>query len=304
MKNKKEIIGKVTVNLYEALVFGSFVGALIFSIIIILGMVSDADDTIINTAVIFFLLNLSTVAVCRVLRKKKSPHNYDSGIIGDNFVSLSKKDRLFRDSVQQLMERQPVTAVEGFKSLQNKYSEDMTKKEKALVCFYSARCYDTMSYFPNALKCYDDAEKLGFSDGIMEIFRARCYAGMGELDEAVKKYKAILADKNNIFRNFVRTDVGGFYLERNEAEKALVWFEEAIDKRENYAEALGGAAIAHTMLRNFKKGEELCRTAMVNKINNPLEFLQRFKSVQATVMVESHTDEAMKAYSEENMEIE
>lgn len=300
MNNKKEIIGKI---IYESLVFGSFVGALIFSIIIILGFVSGADDSIVKAAVIFFALNVSTVAVCKLLKEKKSRHTYDSGIIGDNFVSLSKKDRLFRDSVQQLMERQPVVAVEGFKALQKDYSADMTEKEKALVCFYSARCYDTMSYFPNALKYYDDAERLGFSDGIMEIFRARCYAGMGELDVAVKKYKAILADKNNIFRSFVRTDVGGFYLERNEAEKALVWFEEAIDKRENYAEALGGAAIAHTMLRNFKKGEELCRTAMVNKINNPMEFLQRFKSVQASVMVESHTDEAVRAHSDGNMEI-
>ena len=64
------------------------------------------------------------------------------------------------------------------------------------------------------------------------------------------------------------------YIKLNDGETALKWFNEAIERREDYANALGGAAIAHTLLGHFDKGEELYKLAMLNNIDDPVDFIK------------------------------
>ena len=72
----------------------------------------------------------------------------------------------------------------------------------------------------------------------------------------------------------------------DEVDAALKWFNEAIERREQYASALGGAAIAQTMLHNLEEGESLYRQALLNHIDDSISFTRYYKEVQAAVMLE------------------
>ena len=86
----------------------------------------------------------------------------------------------------------------------------------------------------------------------------------------------------------MRVEIGRMYIKLNDGENALKWFNEAIDRRECYANALGGAAIAYTLLRNFDKGEELYRMALLNNIDDPTGYSGYYKEIQAAVLLEAH----------------
>lgn len=290
MKKLGKSIRKLLNSFRSTVVFGTFLSTVCFYVIAVIMALTGVPE-IMYIVGIMFLINLVYVGVPMFIMMLCKPHKYDAEIIGDNFIGIGKKNSIFSSSVKELLTGRADQALNGFKLLEEDFSDKLEPSEKAVLNFYIARCYDVMDYLPNALKYYGEAERLGFDHDILPFMCARCTGSMGDTDEAIGIYKKIIENNNNDYRMFVRTDIGKMFLHLNDAENALKWFGEAAELHENYAEALGGAAVAHTMLHHFEQGEVLYRAALLNNINNPDSYTDYYKRVQAAVLTECHTKE-------------
>ena len=145
-----------------------------------------------------------------------------------------------------------------------------------------------MELYPNAELCYQKAIENGFEMAELPLFRARCLSETGDTEGAVAILKEII-DTDHKYSNRARCEIGHIYVRLNDGDNALKWFNEAIERHENYAEALGGAALAYTLKKDFQKGEEYLRMASINQIDDLHGFMRYFKEIQGVVMFESHT---------------
>ena len=313
MKRLKKMIGKFLNSFTEAVFAGTLFAVILFYAVVLIVIFdimletgfrpeSAADKTVIALAGVMLFFNIIGIAGCVIFKLRQSPHRYDAELVGDNFIGFGKKIRIFHKAQQELFSDLIPQALSDFRQLEEEFADKTTPGEKALVYFYIARCYQIMDYTPNAVRYYEMAEQTGSAPEISGFFHARALGENGDTDEAAAKYEKILADENNQYRRYVRCDVGRMYLHLNDGEKALKWFSEAIEMHEDYANALGGAAVANTILHNFEQGEELYRQAMLNDINNPDNFTDYYKRVQAAALMETHTPEALSAFAQESAE--
>ena len=226
--------------------------------------------------IIFFFLEIKKYGL-------KIFHRYDEDIIGGAFTGFDKKSRIFEAGVHTFHSCDFRGALEIFTELD---ASDLTRssEEQAVVSFYRGRCYQIMGIYPNALINYEKAEENGFTLAEMPIFRARCLAESGNTKKAVEVLMK-LVDSDHYYSSRARYEIGNIYLKLNDGETALKWYNEAIERRESYAAALGGAAIAYNLLKEFDKASEYFRLAMLNNIEDPHGFTNYFEEVQAAVML-------------------
>ena len=293
MKKLTSFFSRLAGTVIQAAPAGTVAGALIFYVVAVVYSIMTGDRKVLYTAVGFAVLNAAGIAGAMILKLPENFHKYDQDIIGRNFVGVSKKCRLFSHSLDLLFSHRANAALEELKMLESDYTDRLTDSEKAVVSFYTARCYDLMTYYPNALIYYERAREQGFHDKVLPFLNARCTGSNGDTDEAVKLYTEVLGDENSPFRMYVLTDVGRMYLKLNQPAKAMEWFSEAIEKHYNYAEALGGAAIAQTMMKNLNEGQRLYREALINHIKDPEGFASYFKEVLDSVMLEKDIEKKL-----------
>lgn len=224
-------------------------------------------------------------------------HKYDQDIVGSNFVGVSKKCRIFSHALELHFNRRVNASLDEFRLLGSEYDSTLTDSEKALVSFYTARCYDQLRYYPNALICYDRAAEQGFDNSILPFLRARCTGANGDTEEALNLYNEVLEDESSPFRNLVYNDIGRMYLDRNEPAEALKWYSRSIAKRHSLAEAYGGAAIAQVMLGEINEGERLYREALLNHIKDPKGFTDYYRRILNAVILEKETSRRLKKIS-------
>lgn len=214
-------------------------------------------------------------------------HRYDDELIGKAFTGLNRKSALFEKGLELFHHNDFRLALEIFTDLEDeKYSK--TQQEQGVVSFYRGRCYDIMGIFPNALICYEKAVENNFYYDGIPLLIARASFENGETQRAVDIYKGLLdSERENQYERIVRTSLGHIYLKIGDSETALKWFQDAIDRHENYAEALAGAAIAQVSLHNFEEGDKLYRLALINNIENSENFTNYYKEIQAAALLES-----------------
>lgn len=211
-------------------------------------------------------------------------HRYDEDIIGSAFTGMNRKSSLFEMGMEMFHERYFGDALEVFAQIDSG-SYTKTPEEQGVLSFYKGRCYDFMNWNPNAVNCYENAEKFGFDIPELPIFLARCYAKTGNTSKALELFTSLM-DSDKKYSDRMRVEIGRMYIKLNDGQNALKWFNEAIDRHESYANALGGAAIAHTLLRHFDKGEELYRMALFNNIDDPSGYTGYYKEIQAAMLLE------------------
>lgn len=281
---------KLICDFRDSVIFGTAVAVFLFYCIAVVFIIIGNEEF---TAVISVLLALNIISVTAVLLLYigRKPHKYDSEIVGMNFTGIAKRNRIFEKSLAALLNGKPNYGLAGFKKIEESYFDRLTDSEKALLFFYIARSYDEMCFFPNAIRYYEKAKDAGFTHEIINLMYARCLGGNGDTRYALAEYEKILNTPESMYAPYVRTDIGRMYLKQNDAQSALKWYNEAIEKHENYAVALGEAAIAHTMLHCFDKGEELHRAALLNNIPDVKGYTAYYKKIQAAALSESHTKE-------------
>lgn len=215
-------------------------------------------------------------------------HRYDDELVGKAFTGINRKSAIFEKGLELFHHNDFRIALEIFTDLEDeKYSK--TQREQGVVSFYRGRCYDIMGAFPNALICYEKAVENNFHYDGIPLLIARANFENGETQRAVDIYKGLLdSERENQYERIVRTSLGHIYLKTGDSETALKWFQDAIDRHENYAEALAGAAIAQTTLHNFEEGDKLYRLALINNIENSENFTSYYKEIQAAALLESN----------------
>ena len=211
-------------------------------------------------------------------------HLFDDDIIGNAFTGLNQRSATFGKGVELFHKGNFRNALEVFTDL-GMNDDKLTVEEQRVNEFYRGRCYHILEAFPNAIICYENAREKGFDIPELPIFIARCNAENGSTRKAEELFKGLM-HKDYKYYNRIRCELGNMYLKLNDGETALKWFNEAIERREQYASALGGAAIAQTMLHNLEEGESLYRQALLNHIDDSISFTRYYKEVQAAVMLE------------------
>lgn len=284
MKKLKNFLGRFAGAFSEGVISGTFVGVVLFYAYLLVYILFTDDQTAVVIALVMLALNVVGVFTAVFIRLHKNFHTHDQEIIGKNFVGVSRKCRIFSEALDDLFARRLPKALQGFKSLETDYSDLLADQEPAIVAFYIGRCYDIMNYSPNALRYYEQAKMLGFSDKVLPFLTARCTGANGDTGEALELYRQVLSDRESPFRHYVRTDVGRMYIRRDEPEEAMKWYSEAMTKHQNYAEALGGAAIAKLLLHEFGEAEKLYRSAILNHIGDPVNFTAYYKEVRETAL--------------------
>lgn len=241
------------------------------------------DDALSFGAIVFFCATAVFFAFEIKSYGLKIFHKYDENIIGGAFTGVDKDSRMFEAGVHTFMSGDFEGALEYFTDLDADNS-GLSDEEQGVLSFYRGRCYQIMNMFPNAAANYDNAVKHGFKLDELPLFRARCCLEMGETERAVSIMKEIL-DTDHKYSSHARYEIGNIYLKSSDHETALKWFSEAIERHECYAEALGGAAVCYNLSKDFQKGEEYYKMAMLNNIENPNEFMNYYKKVQAAVIL-------------------
>ncbi len=297
MKEIKAFFGSIASAALQAAPIGSLLGFILFYVTILaaeLLRVELSPTLIIGTAVALHIFSLTVMTLHTLIRGE---HKYDQDIVGSSFTGMSRKSRIFRQALELHFNRRINAALGCFQQLEDEYGSRLTDNEKAIVSFYIGRCYDLLRYYPNALINYERAEERGFRNRVLPFLKARCTGANGDTDEAVSLYREVLADAKSPFRNLVLNDIGRMYLDRSEPEEALKWYRQAIEKRESYAEALGGAAIANVMLGEINEGERLYRDALVNRIKDAEGFTEYYRRVLSAEIHRKETEKQLKKLS-------
>ena len=136
---------------------------------------------------------------------------------------------------------------------------------------------------------YQKAQEDGFSHRIIDMLIARSIGGNGDMEDCIRLFGNIVSDKDNPYSAYAYTNIGMLYLQRNDAENALLWYGKAIDEKMNYGGALGGAAIAHLLLHNFQQAEEFYRAAILNGAGSDAGYIKYYNDVKKTVKAERFT---------------
>ncbi len=280
MKNFKAKFMGFIKNISEGVIFGNFVATVIFQIFcVFLALIGEPD--FFNITVFYLVLDIFVIiSTVFALYKSGSIHKIDADIIGNNFIGFGKKSRNFRKAVEDFCNDDFPKAINELKDIEEKYN--LSDSENGVLCFYMARCYDIMSYYPNALNYYEKAEKFGFSDESIILFKANCIGASGDTEQALSIYNDIL-NSDNRYSIYVRTYIGKMYLENRQPEKALKWYLEAVEKRENYAMALGGCSLAYLMLGNNEESRKYYQYAIINNMSDLEGFKAYYKEISESL---------------------
>lgn len=280
MKNFKAKFMGFIKNISEGVIYGNFVATVIFQIFcVFLALIGEPD--FFNITAFYLVLDAFVIiSTVFVLYKSGSIHKIDADIIGNNFIGFGKKSRNFRKAVEDFCNDDFPKAINELKDIEEKYN--LSDSENGVLCFYVARCYDIMSYYPNALNYYEKAEKFGFSDESIILFKANCIGASGDTEQALSIYNDIL-NSDNRYSIYVRTYIGKMYLENRQPEKALKWYLEAVEKRENYAMALGGCSLAYLMLGNNEESRKYYQYAIINNMSDLEGFKAYYKEISESL---------------------
>jgi len=282
MKNFKAKFMGFIKNISEAVIFGSFVSTLMF---IALGLIlAFMEDIMFLDVIMFYLVtDLFVIFSILLLKANRYPagiHRIDTDLIGNNFTGFGKKSRDFRNAVEDFFYNRYPNSLNKFLHIEENYN--LSNSEKGLLYYYIARCYDVMNYNPNALNYYEKAQKSGFNDDSLIIFKSRCLGNSGDMEQALSMYRDILNSKNKYYF-CVRTDIGRMYLDNRQPQQALKWYLEAVEKHENYEIALAGCSLAYLMLKNYEKSRDYYKYAILENIDDLEGFKAYYKEVSEAV---------------------
>lgn len=293
MKVLKAFFGRLADAVMQAAPIGSLLGLILFYLFVLAAELLRFGLSVTVLLCVLVALHIAAMALMTLLRLAAGFHRYDMDIVGRNFIGVSKKCRIFSHALELHFNRRINASLDEFRLLGSEYESRLTDSEKALVSFYTGRCYDQLRYYPNALMCYERAAEQGFDNSILPFLRARCTGANGDTEEAIGLYNKVLADEKSPFRNLVYNDIGRMFLDRNEPSEALGWYSKAIANRHSVAEAYGGAAIAQVMLGDITEGERLFREALLNHIKDPKGFTDYYRRILDSVVHEKETEKRL-----------
>ncbi|MBQ2823329.1 MAG: hypothetical protein IJF18_01980 [Oscillospiraceae bacterium] len=229
---------------------------------------------VISIAVLVTLIYITAAVSVAVNDSGNRKNTADENIIGGSFRGFSKKSICFRDAVDELRSGEFNEALEDFKDIDD---EELSDREKALICFYLGECYRFMGYSTNAGINYEKAIDGGLEDEFVYVLAARAFTTAGSYNHAMEFYGR-LVEKGCMFE-YLYTDMGMCCLKKQAPDEALEYFEKSVSMGKNYSFALGGKAIAYIMKKDVEKSREFYVKALLSNIVDIKGFLAYYRDV-------------------------
>ncbi len=177
----------------------------------------------------------------------------------------------------------------------------LTDNQKAVLSFYTGRCYQMMGYPANAVRHFETCLELGMKLNDVYLLAARCLAQNGRFDDAIEYYN-VLIERESYFE-FIYTDIGLAYLKKGDGEKALEYFRKSVDEGMNYSFALGGCSLACLQMKELEKSNEYFKEAVRCSMEDVNGFKVYYCNIAESVGLLNEIDETMKINTDNMKEL-
>ena len=235
---------------------------------------------------ICYLIALFTALVLENKEIQRAAVRVDEELIGNTFGGFSKADKLFCSGMDDYMRDNAHAALEQFLEVQH---YELTDQETGVLSFYIGRCYQLLDCPSNAVPFYETAIRNGFPRHFAKLVQARSYSESGDFDRSFEAFQDLLEHDPPPEFYFLYTDIGYLFIKQKKPEQAIEWFERSIEKKQNYAFALSGMAIANLQLGNFAAAKDYRYKALMNRLKNPRQFRNYYDETKA-LMLEEHPE--------------
>ncbi len=200
-----------------------------------------------------------------------------------------KYEKQLREAVIDMHRFDFNTALDKYEELAEKNLADI---QKAVLSFYTGRCYQVMGYPANAVKHFETCLELGLKLNDVYLLAARCLTQNGRFDDSIAYYQ-VLIERESYFE-FIYTDIGLAYLKKGDGEKALEYFKKSVDEGMNYSFALGGCSLACLQMKDLEKSNEYFKEAVRCSMEDVNGFKVYYCNIAESVGLLNEIDETMK----------
>ena len=238
-----------------------------------------------------YLVALFAVLLMTYRELERAAVRVDEELIGNTFGGFSKADKLFCEGMNEYVRDHPRAALEHFLAVQD---YELDENETGVLSFYIGRCYQLLDCPANAANCYETAIRNGFTRHFAKLFQARSYSECGDYDRSYDAFLDLLRHDPPPEFYFLYTDIGYLFIKQKKPEEAIDWFQKSIEKRQNFAFALSGMAIANLQLGNFKEAQDYRYKALMNRLKDPRQFRSYYEETKQ-LMLEEHPEWAEQA---------
>jgi tetratricopeptide (TPR) repeat protein len=201
----------------------------------------------------------------------------DRHIIKDTFSGGGRRSRRFHRTLRMIAEGNFADALDELNNLREQISSG---RERAVLCFYTGRCYQYMGYPTNATKQFREAIETGIDVDEVYTICGREMVSCGDFSGAESIYNELLARKAS--SDYILTDMGMLYIKSGDPDKALRVFSESIKQHMNYAFAMGGCALAYLLKKDTDNAKFFYGQAIVNNIDDIEGFTEYYINVAET----------------------
>lgn len=191
--------------------------------------------------------------------------DYDREIIGKAFSSGGKK-RLFFEGFELFHSDSNDEALECFRELCDK---DLSDREKGVLAFYTAICYNRLGYSTNAAHQAMIAADNGVQVPEALLMAARSFNMSASYSSAAEVYERLLpiAEERGMFP-FLYNEMGKMYLSANDPVHSRQAFDKAVEMGYDPVTAQGGLALADLLEGKEDDACERYRLALISRIND------------------------------------
>ena len=240
------------------------------SVMLISAGAAENDVSLISAGAVLILTGaavmlLSTVTVILHGPAEDITSDYDREVIGRAF-GFGAKRRLFYKAFEHFRNEENEDALDDFRDLLQK---DLTDKEKGVLAFYTAICYNRMGFSTNAAHQAVIAADNGVQTAESLLMAARSFNMSASYGSAAEIYERLLpiAEERGIFP-FLFNEMGKLYLSANEPEKSRTYFEKAVEYGLDPVTAQGGLALVSLLEGKEDEACERYRLALIARIND------------------------------------
>ena len=148
---------------------------------------------------------------------------------------MTREEKYFNDGLDAYNNKDYDNAINYFSELIDKFSNSIGDTKLSEIYYMCGICYAQEYYIDDALKDFNEAEKLGFDKSKIYCGRGIAYAHIGENNKAIANfYKAIKL--NNVYEEaYCRIGIAYTFME--EYDKAITYFNKAVELNKSYYEA-------------------------------------------------------------------
>ena len=191
--------------------------------------------------------------------------DYDREVIGKAFMSGRKK-KLFFEGFELFRNDSNEDALECFREL---CDMPLSDREKGVLAFYTAICYNRLGYSTNAAHQAIIAADNGVQVPEALLMAARSFNMSASYSSAAEVYERLLpiAEEREMFP-FLYNEMGKMYLSANDPAHSRQAFDKAVEMGYDPITAQGGLALADLLEGKEDDACERYRLALIARITD------------------------------------